>query len=117
MNEMSTKNSDSGTTVMPGRAGVLWPAHIKIGIGLNSGMCCVGNMGSRQHLAYSLIGDTVNVAARLEGLTKQYGVPIIVGDTMAEHLGAFALIELDCARVVGRDEAETLFMSRVCATD
>lgn len=86
-----------------------WPGEVKIGIGLNSGLCCVGNMGSRQRLNYSLIGDTVNVAARLEGLTKQYGVPIMVGESMAAELTGFALLEVDRVRVVGREGAETIF--------
>lgn len=93
----------------PAREGKVWPGDVKIGIGINAGLCCVGNMGSRQRLSYSLIGDTVNVAARLEGLTKQYGVPIIAGKALAEQLeGAFALLELDCVRVVGREATETI---------
>lgn len=88
----------------------VWPGDVKIGIGVNSGLCCVGNMGSRQRLSYSLIGDTVNVAARLEGLTKQYGVPIAIGRALAEQLeGSFAVIELDQVRVVGRDAPAVIF--------
>ena len=94
---------------MPGRAGVVWPAEIDIGIGLNSGLCCVGNMGTKQHLSYSLIGDTVNMASRFEGLTKQYHVPIIAGPVLAARLGGFALLELDRVRVVGRDAPESVF--------
>ena len=94
---------------MPGREGAVWPGEVKIGIGLNTGLCCVGNMGSRQRLSYSLIGDTVNMAARLEGLTKLYGVPIVAGSALAERLDAFALLELDRVRVVGRDAPETIF--------
>ena len=94
---------------MPGRADQVWPGEVNIGIGINSGLCCVGNMGSRQRLSYSLIGDTVNMAARLEGLTKQYGVGIIVGSALAANLDGFALLELDRVRVVGRDAPETIF--------
>ncbi|WAT18921.1 adenylate/guanylate cyclase domain-containing protein [Aurantiacibacter sp. MUD11] len=94
---------------MPSRDGVVWPGEVKVGIGLNSGLCCVGNMGSRQRLNYSLIGDTVNLAARLEGQTKQYGVPIIVGAALAEQLDDFALLEIDRLRVVGRERPETIF--------
>jgi adenylate cyclase len=93
----------------PQSEGVVWPGEVKIGIGLNSGLCCVGNMGSRQRLSYSLIGDTVNVASRLEGLTKQYGVPIIAGHALADQLGGFALFELDRVRVVGRDASEEIY--------
>ncbi len=94
---------------MPLKKNRPWPGEVKIGIGLNSGLCCVGNMGSRQRLNYSLIGDTVNVAARLEGLTKQYGVPIMLGESMAAELSGFALLEVDRVRVVGREGAETIF--------
>lgn len=94
----------------PQEAGVIWPENVRIGIGLNSGLCCVGNMGSKQRLAYSLIGDTVNVAARLEGLTKQYGVEIIVGEALARELHGFALMEIDQVRVVGRDSSERIFV-------
>ncbi|MFN7159714.1 MAG: adenylate/guanylate cyclase domain-containing protein, partial [Erythrobacter cryptus] len=88
---------------------IAWPGPVAIGIGLNSGLCCVGNMGSRERLSYTLIGDTVNVAARLEGLTKAYGVPIILGENLAERLGHFALLELDRVRVVGRDQPLRIF--------
>ncbi len=92
-----------------GREGVTWPGEVKIGIGLNSGLCCVGNMGSAQRLSYTLIGDTVNVASRLEGLTKQYGVSIMIGGTLAGHLPGFALLEVDHVRVVGRDAPARIF--------
>lgn len=94
---------------MPDRKDAVWPGDVKIGIGLNSGLCCVGNMGSRERLSYTLIGDTVNVASRLEGLTKQYGVPIIAGSALAGKLDGFALLEIDRVRVVGRDAPETIF--------
>jgi adenylate cyclase len=94
---------------MRGREGAVWPGEVKIGIGINSGLCCVGNMGSRKRLSYTLIGDTVNVTSRLEGLTKQYGVPIISGSALAEKLAGFAMLEIDRVRVVGRDAPETIF--------
>ncbi len=93
---------------MPAREGQTWPGEVRIGIGLNSGLCCVGNMGSRRRLSYSLIGDTVNLTARLEGLTKTYGVRIVAGSDLAAHLDGFALLELDRVRVVGRDAPETI---------
>jgi adenylate cyclase len=93
----------------PRDSGRIWPGEVKIGIGLNTGLCCVGNMGSAQRLSYSLIGDTVNLAARIEGLTKIYGTPIALGGEIAARLEGFALLELDRVRVVGRDMPETLY--------
>jgi adenylate cyclase len=86
-----------------------WPRQIAIGIGLNAGPCCVGNMGSAQRLSYSLIGDTVNLASRIEGLTKFYGVEIAIGAALKAELGQFATIELDRVRVVGRHSPEAVY--------
>lgn len=94
---------------MPTNNGQVWPDDVQIGIGLNAGLCCVGNMGSQQRLSYSLIGDTVNIASRFEGLTKQYGVAILIGSALADQLDGFALLELDRVKVVGRDAPDTIF--------
>jgi adenylate cyclase len=82
---------------------------IKIGVGLNTGACCVGNLGSEQRFSYSAIGDSVNVAARVEGLTKQYGLPILITENTSVHASGLALLEVDLVRVVGRAEPIAIF--------
>jgi adenylate cyclase len=79
------------------------PIVLGAGIGLNSGRACVGNMGSEQHMGYSAIGDTVNIASRLEGLSRAYGVDIVLGEDTAREAPDLALLELDQVRVKGRD--------------
>lgn len=92
------------------RAGVPWPDEVKVGIGLNCGPCCVGNMGSQQRLSYSLIGDTVNLTSRIEGLTKYYGVDIAIGDALNREISGFATVEMDLVRVVGRAQPEAIYV-------
>ncbi len=83
---------------------------LRIGIGLNTGPCFVGNFGSDLHFNYSVLGDTVNVSSRLEGQSKAYGVPIIAGSRMALAVERdFAVFELDLIQVVGKSEPEQVF--------
>ena len=82
---------------------------IKIGIGLNTGICCVGNMGSTQRFDYSVLGDTVNLAARLEGQSKNYGVGIVVGPETRSSATQWAALELDLIRVKGKEEPVNIF--------
>lgn len=83
--------------------------QVSIGIGINTGPCCVGNMGSDQRFDYSVLGDTANVASRLEGQSKTYGVPIVVGEGTVNSAPGFAWLELDLIRVIGKDEPVRIF--------
>lgn len=82
---------------------------VNIGIGLNSGDICVGNMGSDQRFDYSVLGDDVNLASRLEGQSKSYGVRIVIGENTQAQVPDFATLELDLIKVKGKTEAVTIY--------
>jgi adenylate cyclase len=98
--EREREASTTGTRFVP----------IKIGIGINTGRCTVGNMGSDLRFQYTVMGDSVNLASRLEGQTKAYGLPILIGSrTAAAVAEQFALLEIDSIRVKGKTEAEVIY--------
>jgi len=94
-----------------------WQGEIRVGIGLNTGDTLVGNIGSDQRFNYSVLGDTVNVSARLEGQTKDYAVPVLVGEaTKTQAMAAeaaktapLAFVELDLIALKGKALPERIY--------
>jgi adenylate cyclase len=82
---------------------------VRLGIGLNTGKCVVGNVGSPQRFDYSVLGDAVNVAARFEDATKTFGADIVVGERTAAEVPQFALLELGTVMPRGKDRPERIF--------
>jgi adenylate cyclase len=101
LNQQFKREADhNGGTYMP----------LRVGIGLNTGPCVVGNMGSDFRFNYSVLGDTVNVASRLEGRTKDYRIPIVIGAATEQNAKEkFATMEIDRIQVKGKTEPETVF--------
>lgn len=83
--------------------------RLRAGIGIGTGRASVGNMGSKQRFAYSALGDTVNLASRLESQTKNYGIDILIGDQTRAQVTDFAALELDLLRVKGKTKPVRVF--------
>jgi adenylate cyclase len=98
--EREREANDSGKAFIP----------LNVGIGINTGTCVVGNMGSDLRFDYSVLGDSVNLASRLEGQSKSYGFPVIVGSATAlAAKDKFAVLEIDFIAVKGKKEPEAVY--------
>ena len=100
---------DEWVRVWQPRAATGKTIQVDIGIGINTGECVVGNMGSEQRFDYSVLGDSVNLASRLEGQSKTYAVPIIISEETQRLAPEFAALELDLIAVKGKKEAVRIF--------
>jgi adenylate cyclase len=83
--------------------------RFRCGIGINTGPCLVGNIGSNHRFDYSVLGNTVNVASRIEGQCKTYGVAIVIGESTHAAAPEFAALELDLIRVTGKRQATRIY--------
>jgi adenylate cyclase len=99
---------DAVAALTPAFARRGWPA-LRVGIGINSGIAHVGNMGSQYRMAYTAIGDAVNLAARLESLTRMFESPIIVGESTRRAFPAPAYRELGLVHVKGKQQLTRIF--------
>lgn len=85
------------------------PLLLAAGIGINTGPCAVGNMGSKQRFAYSALGDAVNLASRLESQTKSYGLDLLVGEETVKQIADFAYVEIDLIQVKGKTKPVRIY--------
>ncbi len=82
---------------------------VGLGIGIHTGLACVGNMGSTLRFDYSIVGDAVNTAARIEPLTKTYGMPVLVSEDVVAEARGFAFVPVDTLRLKGQARRTRVF--------
>jgi adenylate cyclase len=90
-------------------AGGALPLSLAMGIGINTGECVVGNLGSLHRFNYSVLGDPVNLASRLEALTRYYGLGILVSESTKQLAPGFAMVEADLVAVFGKADAVRIY--------
>ncbi|HZF32393.1 MAG TPA: adenylate/guanylate cyclase domain-containing protein [Candidatus Angelobacter sp.] len=103
-------NEEQKVQAAAGSAGAAaLPLLLAMGVGINTGECLVGNLGSSHRFNYSALGDAVNLSSRIESLSKHYGVPIIISESTRKLVPEFAALELDAVAVVGKTEAVKIY--------
>jgi adenylate cyclase len=123
LNRTLAAEADAGEAEQPrmgtesGTGRRIFTRHLAMGIGINTGDCIVGNMGSQFRKNYTVLGDAVNLASRLESQSKTYGVPIVIGEETYKHVADFAGIELDLIAVQGKAQAVHIFTLLGAADD
>jgi adenylate cyclase len=103
-------NEEQKATAAAASAGsAATPLLLAMGVGINTGDCLVGNLGSSHRFNYSALGDAVNLSSRIESLSKHYGIPIIISESTRKLVPDFAALELDAVAVVGKTEAVKIY--------
>lgn len=107
LTRLNDEQKATAAAASAGAAGT--PLLLAMGVGINTGDCLVGNLGSSHRFNYSALGDAVNLSSRIESLSKHYGIPIIISESTRNLVPDFAALELDAVAVVGKTEAVKIY--------